>query len=216
MAMSMAESTVKWGRVTEKQDRVLIVASGPSAKAIDWRSQKFPEGLCVMSVNATLRHLPCATHWFTLDLTPLNKEQMWEQRMRPVKFYAGAFEDYVRTEAWVTFLRRRTGNGPRNVCFGLSEDPEWISTGNSAYGALGLAYLMGAKKVALIGVDGTKRYWYSTAGGPQDLSIMRDLFASAVPQLKAKGIEVVNGSLESIVDCFDRCPPLEAIRWIES
>lgn len=215
-ARAEAKSTVGWGRVTDTAECVLIIASGPSAKVIDWNKVEIDKSVTVISVNGTLPYLRrVATHWFSLDLSPFNKEVMWKEKELPIKFYAGAFPDYVRTETWVTFLRRRLGIGPRNACFGLSEDYEYISTGNSAYGALGLAYLMDAKKIALVGVDGTRGYWFNQGTPFGDLAVMQALFASAVPQLRKRGIQVLNGSKESIVDCFPHSHPWEAIDWIQ-
>ena len=208
--------TIPWGRVTEKIEKALIVASGPSAKEVDFWKLSVPKDVTVISVNGTLPFLPCATHWFSLDLSSENKQVMWEHRLKKIRFYAGAFEDYIRTEGWVTFLKRRLGTGPRNACYGLSEDPEWVATGNSAYGALGLAYLMRAKKVALIGVDGTQRYWYGLGGPSGLLGHLKELFASSSEQLRERGVEVLNGSPYSVVECFPRCKPSEAIDWISS
>ena len=66
---------------------------------------------------------------------------------------------------------------------GLSVDPAKIHSGNSAWGALGLAHLLGYTDVALVGVDGTDEPRHNDGGKPNDLTHLGPLFASALPQI---------------------------------
>ncbi|MGV2811731.1 hypothetical protein [Enterobacter cancerogenus] len=67
------------------------------------------------------------------------------------------------------------------VC-GLSDEPTKIHSGNSAYGALGLAYHLGFADVALVGVDGTAESRIE-GGRSRNLSHLPLLFASALLQI---------------------------------
>ena len=93
--------------------------------------------------------------------------------------------------------------------------PDRLHTGNSAWGALGLAFLLESKKVVLCGVDGTReKYAHMDYKPESSFHHLPGLFASAVPQLAARKMQVVNGSPQSIVDCFPRVSPMSAIHWI--
>lgn len=169
---------------------IIIVASGPSAK--DFIP---PDGVTVIAVNGAIDWIPRADHWFTLDPSPENMRRMRNQR-QGVHYWAAVLPK-VNLPKGVTRLRRidkRTKTPPssegpefwlwRLSCVkGLSKIPDAIHSGNSAWGALGLAYHLGARKVALVGVDATTEP--KIEGGPcaTDLSHLPLLFASAIGQL---------------------------------
>lgn len=64
----------------------------------------------------------------------------------------------------------------------LAKHPGKINSGNSAWGALGLAYHLGFTDVALVGVDGTTEERVE-GGCSNNLSHLPLLFASALPQI---------------------------------
>ena len=99
----------------------------------------------------------------------------------------------------------------------LSEDPGAIHTGNSGWGALGLAYHMRPRKVALLGVDanGAGHAYADIPQRPGELDHLPLLFVSACGQLEARGIQVRNGSPESNVTCWPRVEANAALRWLE-
>jgi len=87
--------------------------------------------------------------------------------------------------------------------------------GNSAFGALGIAYLMGARRIAIIGLDATRETYARGVGRPRGgIDHVPGLFATALPQLERRGAEVMNGSPHSRVVCFPRCTPEQALEWI--
>ncbi|MCQ6583628.1 hypothetical protein NO388_23280 [Escherichia coli] len=67
--------------------------------------------------------------------------------------------------------------------FGLCEDENEIASGNSAYGALNLAFHIGFKHVALVGVDATQEPRVHSGGTPKNLSHLPLLFQSAREQI---------------------------------
>lgn len=211
-----------FGRVP-RTDRVVIVATGPSLSQID--PAVFDQcGATIIAVNGAVSRVNGAHCFFTCD--PSVKVRSLLRSQRPcVRYFAAVPDDFGTRnaaaavhrpppESNVTYLRRLTGNGPWKHKPGLSEDRGAIHTGNSAYGALGLAYLMNARRVALFGVDGHGGYAWGLGGAPNDLSHLDLIFRSALPQLKARSVEVVNASPESAVECFPKVTPRDALAWI--
>jgi hypothetical protein len=220
----MTASPVPWSRVQHTAERVAIVATGPSLKGVDLT---MPPGVDVIAVNGALPHLPEPPRfWFTLDCSEANRAIMATACDRPeTTFYCAAVPQLglpdarprdlrAAPEPCVTFIRRVCGNGPRSSTRGLSEDPEEVHAGNSAYGALGLAYLMGAKRIAILGVDGTVTGYAWGEGAPKDLQHLPWLFRTALPQLQAAGVEVVVGSPASTVDCWPPMGARDALDWL--
>ena len=220
---------VPWGAVEARAARVLIVASGPSQRSLDVNAvaSAAAAGVHVIAVNGALEWAVCALSWFTLD--PDRRTLPLMRAGRPgVVHYAAVPEDYGRPEAKVAYhrippppgviyLRRVVGEGPLGSRHGLSEDPGAVHSGNSAWGALGLAWLMGARSVAFLGLDGTREGYAFGPGRPfGGFAHLPALFASALPQIAARGLEVVNGSPGSRVTCFRRTAPQAALDWIAS
>lgn len=88
---------------------------------------------------------------------------------------------------------------------GLSDDPRYIHGLNSGFGALNLAYLKRARKVVLLGFDGTDSgHWHSpyswaTPGsGGQDVKA----YLQAQQQCQLAGVEVLNASPGSAITAF--------------
>lgn len=214
--------TFTYSTVTHTADRVVIIASGPSLRGV---KLDVPDNISVISVNGSLPHVPRADFWFTLDTSPSNRKIMRTAATSSTVFYAAVTPCYgspaaspghnrAAPEKSVHYLRAIAGTGPKRSNKGLSDDPTGIHCGNSAYGALGLAYLMGAKRIALLGLDvGLKGYAWHEESAPRDLQHVPWLFESAAKQLKRAGVSVVVGSRESSVRTWARMSPQEAIAW---
>lgn len=95
---------------------------------------------------------------------------------------------------------------------GLSTNPEYIHTGsNSGYQAINIAYLMGARRIVLIGYDmqvakNGASHWF---GHHPDKLISGygsfiAKYRTIVPQLDALGLEIINCTINSALDCFPR------------
>lgn len=227
-------SAVVFGRIEERWDRVVICGQGPSWKHVhpEWLSRARRLGAWVIAVNGAIDHTP-ADMWFSLDMSPDNMARM-RRRVARAR-YVAAVPDTFGTEdapcSWqrgdvpqgVTYLRRIVRAEPKDGSFeerilyqivgGLSEDPGAIHTGNSGFGALGLAYHLRPSRIVLLGIDGRgRKRWDGTVNGPLDH--MPELFRGAVDQLDRAGIEVVNGSMTSHVRCFRQCAPSMALGWL--
>jgi hypothetical protein len=101
---------------------------------------------------------------------------------------------------------------------GLALDPEFIVTGdNSGTAAINVAVHLGAKRILLLGYDmGThngRRHFFDTE--PQSCSSpfekFRKLTATMVEPLKDAGIEVLNCSRRTALECFPLMPLDEAL-----
>ena len=168
--------------------RFAVVASGPSAQGF-----VPPDGVTVIAVNGAIHWLARADHWFTLDLSRRNQAIL--ARPRPGVQYWVAADRSAEIPRHAKRLERLSSPVPRRApsrnrspawwfrrlgCVpGLSSDRGKIHTGNSAYGALGLAKHLGASKVLLVGVDATRDERID-GGFSGNLSHLPMLFGSAV------------------------------------
>lgn len=201
-------------------DRVLIVCTGPSvtgSEALHLTKRAAACGAWVIAVNGAIDQQLTAHAWFTLDPSAENRARMNRPRAG-VTYYAALPDDLTHPiPRHVVKLKRLTGTGPLKAKEGLSDDPAGVHTGNSGYGALGLAYHAQARQVAFLGLDGRQNgYFYGGHGPRGPLDHLPALFASAVPQLKDKGISVVNASPGSSITCFDGMRPADAISWLSA
>ena len=103
---------------------------------------------------------------------------------------------------------------------GLSKTPGSITTGgNSGHQAIHLAYNFGAKKIILLGFDmaytGGQSHWHgnhpSGLGNATHLHAWVKLMRFIAADLKAAGVEVLNCSRVTALDCFDRSPLDDAL-----
>lgn len=193
-------------------DRVLIVATGPSVEGVE-----IPDlpGVHIIAVNDAIEWLPYADSFFSMDTTG-RIPGLLARRRDGVQYCVAIPDGYTMQPYYpdVIYMRRVMGNGPRGTCWGLAEKPGEIHAGNSAYGALNMAYHWRPNKIAILGLDGTNRgHAYARNYHPAwNFFHLPKLFASACAQLST--IEVVNGSPDSKVQCFHKMTPQAAIEWI--
>jgi len=101
---------------------------------------------------------------------------------------------------------------------GLTTDPEAICNGhNSGSAALNVAVHLGATRIVLLGydmgIDGKGRRHFFDAGATTCTSPFdkfRKLTATMVEPLKALGVEVINCSRKTRLECFP-CQPLREV-----
>lgn len=164
---------------------ILIVASGSSAKGF-----VPPDDITVIAVNGVIDWISRCDYWFTLDHSPVNMERM--HNPRPGVKYFCACPDRIVLPDHVTRLKRVSGTGHLSAHLYLNTEGH-INTGNSSWGALGLAFNMGAKKVLLLGVD-ADREMRCEGGFSNDLDHLPELFASALGQIDVRSA----GKLSSV------------------
>lgn len=175
-------------------DRAIIVGSGPSALNF-----VAPRGVPIIAVNGAIDWINRASYFFTLDPSPDNLRRVAHGRRRRNVRYCMALPDVEQLEKldgiWCFRRVAERGEEPAqkggpewwrwrwSAKLGLCTDKNEISTGNSAYGALNLAYHLGFKHIALVGVDANQKPRVHTGGVPNNLSHLPLLFQSAREQI---------------------------------
>lgn len=187
--------------------KVIIV--GSSQEAIKFKPI---DGYTVIAVNQAINITREYTdYWFTLDPSLENQKIMREQPYEcqytaavPGMFGCSrASIPYMRTDRPkdVYYFDRISGNGPLDCHYGLCEDMNQIATGNSAYGALNLAYHFNATEIILLGVSGDQKPKFDGSYCKR-LSHLPKLFDSAIPQLNKRGIQVYTANKVTKIKCF--------------
>lgn len=103
---------------------------------------------------------------------------------------------------------------------GISHSGDTLNTGrNSGYQSINLAYLLGASRIVLVGLDMQtgemgKTHHHTAHEQPTDPTvydrIMKDdPFETIAPELKKKGVEVINCSINSAITCFKKLSLVE-------
>jgi hypothetical protein len=207
---------IKIGRVPRllTSDKIVIIGSGKSLTGFNF-GWLHKEDCYIITINESGKYVPFAHAWFTLDPWGLYGPQLPGPRFRG-DLYAAIPDDFGTPEARIrehkivptakiNYLKRILGKN------GLSEDPTIIHTGNSGYGAMGLAYHMRPRKILLLGIDGDIGYFYPSNKTNRPLEHLPKLFEDTLPQLKQNNISVLNGSPLSKITCFPRYTPEYAL-----
>lgn len=186
--------------------RAVIVASGPSAQGF-----VPPDDVPVIAVNGAIRWLPRADHWFSLDASPVNRANLRIAADKGVACHVAGHPWLLHPSCMrlATYWQRVDSLGSYSepspegspewwlwrlgAKRGICKQPLHINTGNSAWGALGLAWHLGYRDVALVGVDASTEP--RVEGGCSDnLTHLPLLFESALLDMRV----VSCGALASI------------------
>jgi hypothetical protein len=119
-------------------------------------------------------------------------------------------------DPYVSMVRQKSRDG-------LSDDPEMICTGsNSGHQIVNIAYLAGAKRIALVGYDakdGTDSRRHFFGDHPDKTTApyahMIAAFRVVAKILELKQVEIYNVTPDSAVDAFPRAPLEDVIRMIQ-
>jgi hypothetical protein len=183
---------------------VVCIAGGPSLIRED---VDFVQGRAnVIAINDAWKVAPWADVLYACDAN-------WWQFYEGVPVFTGLKYSIDRNASG---LGAHGGSGVQVLGmgeqFGLSDDPTKLQHGkNSGYQAIGLAVLMGAKRVLLLGYDmqpasDGKEHWF----GSHPKRIRRGMpfsewvqsFDTIAPALQAKGVEVINCSRQTALRMF--------------
>lgn len=158
--------------------------------------------MTVIAVNGAIEWLSRADYFFTLDLSAANLKRLQNRRKGVIYCAAGMSAPQRGIKRYERVSKRGAepvnNGGPEwwlwrwSAVPGLAEEKSKIHTGNSAYGALGLAYHLGFKDVALVGVDATTEERIC-GGRPNNLSHLPLLFSSALPQVNVVSCGLMAG-----------------------
>jgi hypothetical protein len=224
---------IQWGRVSPdlKAKKIIVVCSGRSLAGFDFEQIRNPD-YYIITVNNSVKAVPFANAWFTLDPWGLHGPQLPPRDFKG-KMFAAVPQDYGRRDArspqhrknprpGIIFLHRLISHNNINVSsetagvLGLSEDPRCVATGNSGYGAFNVAYLLKPRKILLLGLDGDVGYFYSNREKNRPLKELPKLFNSTKIQIQKANIQVINGSKNSTVITFPRYSIDEALELFDA
>jgi hypothetical protein len=113
-------------------------------------------------------------------------------------------------------ILKNLSDGERNV---LSEDPTGIATGRaSGYQAINIAYLAGAKRIILLGFDckfdGDRTNWHQNHKVKTPRAWLHEMpryFTKLADALEARGVDVVNCSPGTALNCFRKAELAEVL-----
>lgn len=216
--------------VAQRHDKVLIVCGGESLIGFDINQFKDFDGV-IITVNNVIYHLPRADYWITVDPMSQGKPQRAMVERLPNTYYYCAYPrldknspdlNHYQTVEGVHYLERIL---PSTNDYRMQEDKSKITTGDSSYGALGLAYHFEATKIIILGVDAYGYgHWYDKKD-PYNKYKVKDfdkylknivnIYRCAVDQLEKRGTKVVFGSPNSPIDCFEKMDPDEAFHYFD-
>jgi hypothetical protein len=135
----------------------------------------------------------CDYAWWKLHFSQVEFEgERWTQDLR-------AYREFGLS--WV-LGSSKSGLGSDCVHFG----------GNSGYQAINLAYLWGAKRIVLLGFDAKpvagKDHWFGQHPNGlkqiQPYQLWLDRFPQLAHELAIQDVEVINCSMESAIQCFNK------------
>lgn len=190
---------------------VVCIGGGPSLTPDD---VEYCRGRAdaVIAINDAYRLAPWAQVLYAAD------EQWWSWH-KGVSSFSGLKYSLQRHAAeWGVQILEQTGDQ------GLEPEPTGLRTGlNSGYQAINLAVHLGAKRILLLGYDMSvgedgRTHWFGNHPGQKKPSNYPN-FAQAFPSMRHAlaqlGVEVINCSRRSALDCFPRQPLREALSALE-
>ena len=187
---------------------VCIMASGPSmSQAVADAVHK--AGVPTITVNSTWRLAPWAAMLYAAD------EEWWRHESNR---NALSFAGLKVSVAEVPGVLRLRNSGT----VGFDPEPFSVRTGgNSGYQALHVAIHAGAARVLLCGFDmqetGGETHWHGEHGWglrrtpTPTFERWCERFAALVPELQARGVDVINCTPRSALTCFSSKPLAEAL-----
>lgn len=176
---------------------VACLASGPSLTAEDAEAVR-RSGLPTIVTNSTFRRAPWATALFGFDL------RWWLAHIQEIESIG------FKGERWAYAPGAAKLPGVRSLC-----GATWShSFGNSGVSSIMLAADGGARRIILVGFDSKfaadgRKHWHDDHPGLTNcasLSKWPQQFARAAGILKRSGVDVVNCSRSTALDCFRRAP----------
>jgi len=206
---------------------VAIIGGGPS---LTQEQVTVCRGRCrVIAVNTSYLLAPWADALYFCDEAWYG----WHREAKAFRRFAGI--KVALANARTTYSERGVLNGDpairvlRNYggppeFVGLCENRDGVYTGrNSGNQAIQLAAHLGARRVLLLGFDmraqGAKTHWHMAhkrPTDPNDFNQMLTWFAPLVEPCRKRGIEVVNCTPGSAVECFPRATINDALAADES
>lgn len=235
--MYLDNDKIEFNPVYQEHNRVLIIGGGESLIGFDMNQLLDFKG-AIICVNNVVFHIPRADYWITVDPMQQDKPQYALRHKVKGVYYFCAYPDTKKSVFDAQFYKAVPGvhylerivpmdyEDPKiKDSYVLQEEKNKITTGDSCYGALGLAYHMGAREVIMLGVDAFGfGHWYDKTdpynkgwgrGFKEYLDRIPLIYKQSVPQWKKRGAKIINGSRHSRIDCFERMDPQEAFTYFD-
>lgn len=211
--MDLANRKPTWEPAT-----TVIFAGGPSITEEDVEHVRRRWGesseVRMIAVNESWRLCDVAHAVYGADPT------WWQERGPTAQQFQG--ERWTQTENWEKGDAERLGLKKIRSEPGtdISLDPSLIYQGsNSSFQAMNLAVLFGSRRIVFLGLDlcadGDKTHWHVYPDKFKRQSpgygIFKLSFEQAAPKLAKLGIEVINASRRTALECFPRMSIQEAL-----
>jgi hypothetical protein len=199
---------------------VAIVGNGPSLRGFDFERLR---GFHVLAVKGSMFNVPWAAAGFGLDIPRYVEWCGMLKRVPFVVYWATPNISFLGSGPHanqVRFLRRI------DAPFMLSDDPHTVySGGSSGYGALNVAWLKRAKRIALLGFE-----YNADAAGHADTRAFIDKsrvqdpgrwkqwaqnFGCIKRQLELAGVKVINAAPDSRITAFPKMTIEDALREVQ-
>ena len=191
-------------------ETAVIIATGPSLTPDD---VNYCQGKArVIAVNNAHELAPWADVLYACDA------KWWHWHQGVPSFTGPKWS--LEHSAWGTHrarypdIQRLRNTGTK----GLERDPSALRNGrNSGYQAVNLAYHYGAARIVLLGFDmqavrGRSHYFGDHPNRQKSpYNMFRQVFTSIVAPLKKSGVEVINCSRNSVLECFPKAPLREVL-----
>lgn len=178
----------------------IIIASGPSLSRADAEAAR-ASAHPVIAINNSHALAGC-------DLLYACDAQWWDRHEPDTRHIA---------ERWTCNAAAAERYGLRAVQAsyqrGLNVEPMTVNAGmNSGYQAINLAYHLGARRIILLGYDmqrtGGANHWHADHAAPfangGDYADWRKRMGELAADLAARGVDVVNCSRQTALECFAR------------
>lgn len=184
---------------------VVVVASGPSLTAGQcedvqlWQMTPAPEPRRVIAINTSFRMAPFADILYACDGTWWKMH--YEEAARSFKTDRMWTQDEGAAKTFnIQLIKSASGKG-------LSRRPDLIHQGmNSTYQAINLAFLAGARRFILLGVDCHGGHWHGDHPKPLSNSLphrqWKEKFTGLAADLTAEGVVTVNCSPGTALRAF--------------
>jgi hypothetical protein len=197
----------------QTHERVIVIASGPSG-AGPWLEHPGVPVIAVAGAVEGLGFVP--DYWFTIDPTPINMARLAGLSPNTLPILAvpwdfgagGTHEEKFKQN----FGRAHLLCLDRNV--GMTADRRILGVGNSGRAAVQLAMHMGARRIAVFGVDGTADgHWHDPSLHSGNLKSL----GRGCAELRAPGVDIVFAdSGRSTVEGQTRATPEATLAWVTS
>ena len=208
----VAEVAPAWPGAT-----VICIAGGPSLNADHVnavQTEKWAGRARVIAVNDAYLLAPWADVLYFADV----RWWQWHKDQSEFRAFAGQKCTIENTSGRVTdpdvFMLKNAG------VEGLSDDSHSLRNGRtSGYQAINLAALAGALRIILLGYDGRvgqdgRAHWFGDhpeRESPLMIQTLSAKLAYIAAPLKARGIQVINASPGTAIECFSKLPLNKAL-----